>query len=217
MTPERTKRDLARHGIVSIIRGDFTVDAMVRFTEALLAGGVRIVEVTLNSAHALAGIAALQARFGEAMLVGAGTVRTSGDVASAVEAGARFLVAPNLDPDAVLEAQRRDVLLIPGIFTATEAQTAFAAGCETVKLFPADALGPRYLKALRAPLDHIDFVPSGGVDHTTIGDFHRAGAVAYGVGSALIRPGAVDDEACAALTERARVLTRALADARSDG
>jgi 2-dehydro-3-deoxyphosphogluconate aldolase/(4S)-4-hydroxy-2-oxoglutarate aldolase len=214
MTRDGVKRELVRHGIVSIIRGSFAVDAMERLTAALLAGGVLVVEVTLNSAHALDGIATLRERFGDTMLVGAGTVRTADDVGLAVDAGATYLVAPNLDLEAVREAQRRDVLLVPGIFTATEAQTAFVAGCEVVKLFPADALGPRYLKALRAPLDHIDFVPSGGIDHTTIGEFHRAGAVAYGVGSALIRAGAVDDEACEALAERARVLTEALAAAR---
>lgn len=217
MTRDEAKRTLYRHGVVSIIRGDYTVAGMERLTEALLAGGVRVVEVTLNSAHALAGIAALRERFGGTMLVGAGTVRNADDVARAVEAGATFLIAPNLDLASVREAERRDVLLVPGIFTATEAQSAHAAGCEAVKLFPADALGPRYLKALRAPLDHIDFVPSGGVDHTTIGDFHRAGAVAYGVGSALVRAGPVDDEACAALTARARVLTEALAEARNRG
>ena len=104
---------------------------------------------------------------------------------------------------------------MPGIFTASEAQAAFVAGCKTVKLFPADALGPAYLKALRAPLEHIDFVPTGGVTVDTVADFQRAGAVAFGVGSALVKNVAVTPAELGALTERATALTRALKEART--
>ena len=214
MSPQDVKTRLYEHGLISIIRGDFSLEEILKMSEALLRGGVRLVEITLNSAHVFEGIREVQKQFGDDMLVGAGTVRTAEDVKKAVDAGAGYLIAPNLDPAAVLEARRRETLLIPGVFTASEAWAAHAAGCGTVKLFPADALGPSYLKALRAPLDNIDFVPSGGVNAHTVADLHRAGAVAYGVGSALVKNVAATRAELAALSERARVLCGALEEAR---
>ena len=208
------KQQLYRGGLISIIRGAFSPKETLQLAEALVAGGVNIVEVTLNSAHALASIRELQ-RFGEDVLVGAGTVRSAEDVTKAVDAGASFLIAPCLDLPSVRAAAQHEVLLLPGIFTASEAQAAFVAGCETVKLFPADVGGPAYLKALRAPLEHIDFIPTGGVSHETIADFHRAGAVAFGVGSALVKDVAVTPEELSALKGRAAALTRALREARA--
>jgi 2-dehydro-3-deoxyphosphogluconate aldolase/(4S)-4-hydroxy-2-oxoglutarate aldolase len=215
MTPDTIKQSLYHHGLVSIIRGRFGLEGILQLAEALLAGGVNVVEVTLNSTDALAAISKLNEYFADDMRVGAGTVRTASDVNDAVGAGASFLIAPCLDLPSVEAAQTHNTLLLPGIFTASEAQTAYVAGCSTVKLFPADALGPSYLKALRAPLDHIDFVPTGGVNHETIGAFHQAGAVAFGVGSALVKNVEVTAGELTALTERARVLVNALADARA--
>ena len=201
-------------GLIAIIRGQFSLDEQTRIAQALLNGGVRILEVTLNTTDALKSIGTLQRRFGDDLLVGAGTVRTAQDVDDAVAAGATFLIAPCLDLSAVARAQAQDVPLLPGIFTASEAQAAYLAGCETVKLFPADALGPGYLKALRAPLDHIKFIPTGGVNPDTVADFHAAGAVAFGVGSALVKNVEVDGAEMTALTERAQSLRAALEKAR---
>ena len=184
-------------------------------SEALLAGGVKIVEVTLNSTHALDAIPELQRQFGDDLQVGAGTVRSAEDVNKAVDAGASFVIAPCLDLPSVKAAAQQGILMLPGIFTASEAQAAFVAGCETVKLFPADVGGPAYLKALRAPLEHIDFIPTGGVTHETIADFHRAGAVAFGVGSALVKNVEITLEELGALKRRAEVLVEALEKARA--
>ena len=210
----QVKQQLYQGGLISIIRGAFSPKETLQLAEALVAGGVNIIEVTLNSTHALASIRELQ-RFGEDVLVGAGTVRSAEDVTKAVDAGASFLIAPCLDLPSVRAAAQHKVLLLPGIFTASEAQSAFVAGCETVKLFPADVGGPAYLKALRAPLEHIDFIPTGGVSHETIADFHRAGAVAFGVGSALVKDVAITPEELGALKGRAAALTRALRAARA--
>ena len=210
----QVKQQLYQGGLISIIRGAFSPKETLQLAEALVAGGVNIIEVTLNSTHALASIRELQ-RFGEDVLVGAGTVRSAEDVTKAVDAGASFLIAPCLDLPSVRAAAQHEVLLLPGIFTASEAQAAFVAGCETVKLFPADVGGPAYLKALRAPLEHIDFIPTGGVTHETIADFHRAGAVAFGVGSALVKDVAVTPEELGALEGRAAALTHALRAARA--
>ena len=211
---EEIKRRLYEHGLVSIIRGRFSLEDITRIAAALLEGGVKVVEVTLNTTHALEAISSLQATFGNDLLVGAGTVRTAADVDEAVAAGASFLIAPCLDLASVEKAHQHGVLLLPGVFTATEAQAAYTAGCTTVKLFPADALGPAYLKALRAPLDHIDFVPTGGVSAETLAHFHAAGAVAFGVGSALVKNVAVTDQELSALTKRAATLADALARSR---
>jgi len=203
----RLAEQIRAAGIIAIIRGDFPLDRLPVMAEALLRGGVSVVEVTLNSQNALPGIRFLRQQVGDRILVGAGTVRTAAEVEQALAAGAQFLVSPNFDPASVARSRQADVLHLPGVFTPTEAQLAFAAGCRLVKLFPADALGPAYLKALRAPLDDIEFVPTGGIDAHNIPDYVRAGAVAFGVGSSLVTgPRQPPDE----LTERASRLAAAL-------
>lgn len=209
MNAMQVERTLREGGIIAIVRGSFAVERLIRIAECLAEGGVGAVEVTLNSDGALEGIAALRDAFDDRLLVGAGTVRTPAEVDAALGAGARYLVSPNFDPESVARSRASGVVHLPGVFTATEAQAAHAAGCRLVKLFPADALGPPYLRALRAPLADVGFVPTGGIDAGNIGEYVRAGAVAFGVGSALVRE---DDEG---LTNRARELVRALSDARS--
>lgn len=179
-------RRIKEIGIVAIIRGSFTMEEMVEIGDALLAAPVLTMEITLNTPSALAAISDLRARYGENMVVGAGTVRTVEQFNAALDAGAQFTVAPNLDMPTVARAMERDVLHLPGVFTATEVQMAFAAGCKTVKLFPSDAVGPGYMKALRAPLNDVEFVPTGGIDVNNIRDYAAAGAVAVGLGSSLI-------------------------------
>lgn len=185
---ETTSERIKQSGIIAILRGDFSVEDMVRIGEALKAGTVTVMEVTLNSPSALEALPRLRRLFEDEMLVGAGTVRDVDEANSAQDAGAQFLVSPNLDLDTVSFARRNDLLHLPGVFTATEAQTAFAAGCRMLKLFPMEALanGPAYLKALRAPLNDIEFVPTGGVSLENIANYARAGAAALGLGSKLV-------------------------------
>ena len=179
---------IKKSGIIAILRGDFSVEDMIRIGEALSAGTVTVMEVTLNSPSALTALPKLREHFGEGMLVGAGTARNVDQAQMAREAGAQFLVSPNFDVESAAFARTNDLLHLPGVFTATEAQTAFAAGCRMLKLFPMDALanGPAFLKALRAPLNDIDFVPTGGISLENIADYARAGAVAVGLGSKLV-------------------------------
>lgn len=175
-------------GVIAILRGDFSVEDMIRIGEALMQGTVTVMEVTLNSPAALAALPQLRKHFGDELLVGAGTVRDVDQARMAREAGAQFLVSPNFDAESVLFARTNHLLHLPGVFTATEAQIAYAAGCRMLKLFPMEALanGPAYLKALRAPLNDIDFVPTGGISLENITDYARAGAVAVGLGSKLV-------------------------------
>ena len=193
-------------GIIAILRGDFSVQDMFRIGEALVAGTVNIMEVTLNSPSALEALPKLREHFGETMLIGAGTVREVDQARLAFEAGAQFLISPNFDADSVSFSRMKNLLHLPGVFTATEAQTAFKAGCRMLKLFPMEASGPAYLKALRAPLNNIDFVPTGGVALENIADYARAGAVAVGMGSKLVQN---NQQSSADLTARANALREA--------
>ncbi|HET9906486.1 MAG TPA: bifunctional 4-hydroxy-2-oxoglutarate aldolase/2-dehydro-3-deoxy-phosphogluconate aldolase [Anaerolineales bacterium] len=185
---ETASEAIKQSGIIAILRGDFSVEDMLRIGKALLQGGVTVMEVTLNSPAALEALPKLRKQFEDEMLVGAGTVRNADHAKSAWDSGAQFLVSPNLDVDTVSFARTKDLLHLPGVFTATEAQTAFAAGCRMLKLFPMEAFanGPAFLKALRAPLNDISFVPTGGISLENIADYARAGAVAVGLGSKLV-------------------------------
>jgi 2-dehydro-3-deoxyphosphogluconate aldolase/(4S)-4-hydroxy-2-oxoglutarate aldolase len=203
--PKAIRQRLVDDGLVAIIRGDFTAADYRTISQSLMRGGVHALELTLNSTDALRAIGDLRHDFPE-LLIGAGTVRSAADVKAAIAAGAMFLVAPNLELEAVATAREHETLLIPGIFTATEAHQAQAAGCQLVKLFPADQVGPGYLKALRAPLSDIDFMPTGGVTPETLAAFYQAGAVAFGIGSYLVKQVAMTDAEADALSARAQRL-----------
>lgn len=186
IAPDEAARQIKESGIIAIARGDFSTAKMCELADALARGGVRVVEVTLGSENALECIEALRTRANDELLVGAGTVRTPEDVERAGGAGAQFLVSPNTDPQSIKRAREAGVLHLPGVFTASEVQQALQAGCRMQKLFPASHTGPSYMKALRAPLGDVEFVPTGGIDLHNMAAFIDAGAVALGVGSALI-------------------------------
>ncbi|MCI0397486.1 MAG: bifunctional 4-hydroxy-2-oxoglutarate aldolase/2-dehydro-3-deoxy-phosphogluconate aldolase [Chloroflexi bacterium] len=203
-------KEIGRQGVMAIVRGRFTLEQLAAVSETLAAAGVTILEITLNTTNALVAIEQLRRRFGDSVLVGAGTVRTVEQLDQAMNAGAQFTVAPNFDQDTVAGALASGLLHLPGVFTATEAETAHRAGCQLLKLFPSDMLGPGYLKALRAPLDDVDFVPTGGISAANIGQYRRAGAFACGIGSALVKG---PEQPLAELAERTGALRRAWEEA----
>ena len=154
--------------------------------EALAAGGIHAFEVTMNSASAVAAIEALTARFRpDELLVGAGTVLDEAQAQAAVDAGARFLVMPHFDARIIEWAVRHDVPAFPGAFTPTEILAAWRAGAAAVKLFPASAVGPTFVRELRGPLPQIPLIPTGGVTVENAPAFLAAGALAVGMGSWL--------------------------------
>jgi 2-dehydro-3-deoxyphosphogluconate aldolase/(4S)-4-hydroxy-2-oxoglutarate aldolase len=199
------------NGLVAIVRGNFPTAKLTEIGDALLASPVLVMEVTLNTTGALDAIALLRKRYGDKMLVGAGTVRTAEQFQASVAAGAQFTVSPNLDMATVQAALAADILHLPGVFTPTEAQQAYVAGCKMVKLFPSDVVGPKYLKAIRAPLDDIMFVPTGGITPDNVGEYIRAGASAVGLGSALITG---PDQEMDDLIRRARAILNAWKEAK---
>jgi 2-dehydro-3-deoxyphosphogluconate aldolase/(4S)-4-hydroxy-2-oxoglutarate aldolase len=210
VTREKAAEIILQDGLIAIVRGNFPAPKLDEIAETLLAASLRVMEVTLNTSGALAGISRLREHFGDRMLIGAGTVRTAAQFAGALAAGAQFTVAPNLDLATVAAAQAKDILHLPGVFTPSEAQTAYTAGCRLLKLFPSEIVGPRYLKALRAPLDDIQFIPTGGITPENVGDYVRAGAAAVGLGSALVTS---PDQTAADLSARARALRAAWQEA----
>jgi 2-dehydro-3-deoxyphosphogluconate aldolase/(4S)-4-hydroxy-2-oxoglutarate aldolase len=210
---EQSITTIKERGIIAIVRGDFPLDDLLLLGDTMAHTPVSIIEITLNTTGALAAISALRQRLGERLLVGAGTVRTAGQFEAALTAGAQFTVAPNFDPATVARAQASDLLHLPGVFTPTEAQTAFAAGCRMLKLFPSDLTGAAHLKALRAPLDDIEFVPTGGIGLDNIAAYARAGAAAVGVGSSLLpKSGWTSD----AIIDQAKALHTAWLDGRGE-
>lgn len=197
-------------GIIAIMR--HTAPALARQTvEALSAGGVQIIEVTMNSAGAADMLRELADTYRDDVLLGAGTVLTVASAEQALRAGARFIVAPNTDRHVIEYCNQRDVPVVPGALTPTEVVTAWQQGADLVKIFPAGGLGPRYLRDLRGPLGDIPFVPTGGVTLDNAADFMRAGAAALGVGSDLVHRDLVDQRDFATITARAKEFVVAVA------
>jgi len=190
---------------------------------ALAAGGVGAVEITLTTPGAIEAIGELASDRDLACVVGAGTVLDESAACEVIDAGARFVVSPTLTPAVIRVCRDRDIPCLPGAFTPTEIVEAWRAGAPLVKLFPAAAVGPGYLRDLLAPLPFLRLVPSGGVSLENVGDWIRAGAVAVSVGSALLPAALVRSEAAggaggaggAELTLRARAFVERVAQARA--
>jgi 2-dehydro-3-deoxyphosphogluconate aldolase / (4S)-4-hydroxy-2-oxoglutarate aldolase len=185
--------------------------ALLEVAEALVEGGITSLEFTLTTPGAVEAIKRCRARFGETVVVGAGTVLDAADAHRCLEAGAQFVVSPGVDADVIAAARDGGVLAMPGAMTPTEIVTAWRAGADVVKVFPARALGPRYIADVLAPLPEVPLMPTGGVDATNAADYLRAGAVAVAVGGNLVDPAAVARADWAALTARARALVAAVA------
>ncbi len=172
---------IAEQRVIAVARGQDASTAL-ELAEALHAGGLAVLEITVEAG---AGFDAIAAVAGGGTVVGAGTVTTVDQAASAVEAGATFLVSPHLDQELVVWSSSHDVPFIPGVLTPTEIHTALSAGVSAVKLFPASVGGPEMLRALLGPYPELPVIPTGGVDDTNAGAYLEAGAQAVGVGGWL--------------------------------
>ena len=202
---------LRRCPLIAILRGVTPEDA-VPVGEALVREGVSVIEVPLNSPDPVESIRRLTARFGDAALIGAGTVMTEAQVAEVAAAGGKLLVTPHADPTLVRAAKARGMLAAPGFFTPAEAFSLLAAGADALKLFPAEAASPAVVKALLAVLPRgTALVPVGGMSAETIGPWRAAGAAGFGIGGSLYKPGDRPE----AVGERARALRAALAATRA--
>ena len=200
-------------GVIAVVRLPRAADFRA-LAGALVAGGVSVVEITLTTPGALAGVRDLTAQDVPGAVVGAGTVLDERSARDVIAAGARFVVSPTLD-DAVMRCCREaNVPCIPGALTPRELLEASRAGASHIKLFPASLVGPRYIREVLAPLPFLRLVPSGGVSLDNAGDWIRAGAIAVSVGSALVSPSLVAEQAWDRLTAQARALIDRVAEAR---
>ena len=177
-------------GIVAILRAP-SGELLADVAEALLAGGVDVLEVTFTVPQADQVLRQVASRLGNRVLLGAGTVLDTETARIAMLAGAEFIVSPAVNLEVIEMCRRYDKLVMPGAMTPTEVLAAWQAGADIVKVFPCDSLGPSYLKALHGPLPQVRLMPTGGVNLDTAAAFLKAGACALGVGSSLVEPKAV--------------------------
>ena len=197
--------------IIAIIRG-FPPETCVRRAEAYLEGGIRMVEVTFPQADpaswakTAAAIRTISTQFAGEMFAGAGTVLTREQLQMAADAGGRYMIAPSVNTDLIREAVKMDMVAIPGAFTPTEVVSAYEAGASFIKLFPVTALGPSYVKALRAPLPHIPLLAVGGITPDNIADYMKVGCVGAGVSGVLTNKDLIAAGAWDKITEVARAL-----------
>ena len=219
MASRRQKQEvlaaLREGGIVPVIRAD-SADMALRIVDALVAGGIRTLEITMTVPDAIGAIKAVADRFGSSVLLGAGTVTSRALAEGSLDAGAEFLVTPCVVPDVIAVAKERDVAVLPGAMTPTEVFSAWSSGGDIIKIFPASNVGgASYLKALKGPFPQIPLCPTGGVNLQTIGEFVKAGASAVGVGGELVSKAAIDAGDYGKITELARQYVAALAAART--
>ena len=201
-------------GLIPVVRAE-TSELAIRAVEAIKAGGVSVLEVTMTVPGAIAVIEQLAATFGHEALIGAGTVLDPETAQKCIEAGAQFIVSPALNEETIAFCRANDVAVFPGALTPTEVLRAWNAGADAVKVFPAGAVGgASYLKALKAPLPQVELIPTGGVSLKTAADLIRAGAMALGVGADLVDTKALREGHDQVVTERARQFLEIVQEAR---
>jgi 2-dehydro-3-deoxyphosphogluconate aldolase/(4S)-4-hydroxy-2-oxoglutarate aldolase len=206
---------LRRGGLVPVLRAPTADDALM-MAEALHAAGIAAVEITMTVPGAVEVIAQVVKRVGTDMLVGAGTVLDAKSAAACIAAGAQFIISPSTELEVIAHCNEAGVAVLPGALTPTEIVRAWRAGADMVKVFPCSALGgASYLKAVKAPLPHIELVPTGGVSLETAGAFIKAGAAALGVGGDLVDLEAVRAGKGHVIGERARKYLEIVRDARA--
>lgn len=212
---QQTIEWIRKEKLVAILRG-VTDEQLPQLLEALYAGGVRLAEITFDAKGVTPAektaeqIGAMAKQFEGRMLIGAGTVLTARQANLAVDAGARFLISPNVDQEVITTAVKRGVVSMPGAVTPTESVNAIKMGADFVKIFPSDTLGPKYFKAICAPLSHIDFIAVGGVNEKNVADFLKAGAVGVGVGSNIVNKEMLKKGDYAGITALAKMYVEAI-------
>ena len=211
---EKITESLINGGAVAVIR---LADAskLVKVAEAIYKGGVSAIEITMTVPDAINVIKSACKEIGSYMNVGVGSVLDPQTAKKAIDAGANYVVSPIFKKEIIETAHANGVPAMPGAFTPTEIQTAFEAGADIVKVFPADVVGMAFFKGILAPMPHLKLMPTGGVSLINAGDWLKAGACAVGVGSALLDKKAIESGNYEVLTENAKVLIGSINKARS--
>jgi len=212
--PETTQEILERVGLIPVLRAKSVAQGRA-VVDAMMAGGVTVVEVTMTVPNAVELIAELKKAYGAKLLLGSGTVTTAEQCQATIDAGAEFVVSPSLHPEVIATTKKNGKVSCPGALTPTEVITAWEAGADYVKIFPCSAVGgASYLKSLLAPFPHLKLIPTGGVTLQTAESFIKAGAKALGVGSDLVNLSAIDAGHPETITETARAYLEVMAKTR---
>ncbi len=214
MTKDETLESLLSSGVVAVIRMK-DPERLTKVVMAIREGGVKCIEITMTVPGAVEVIAAMVKTAPPDVLVGAGTVTDRGTADDVVSAGAKFVVSPVFRPDVVAVTKAAGAVAIPGCYTPTEILTAWEAGADIVKVFPATSLGPKYFRDVAGPFPHIRLMPTGGVTVDNVGEWVKAGAVAVGIGSDLLDKKAIDEGRYEVLTEKAARMVRNFVEAKS--
>jgi 2-dehydro-3-deoxyphosphogluconate aldolase/(4S)-4-hydroxy-2-oxoglutarate aldolase len=215
MSKESQLQQVLDCGIVAVVRSPDS-QQLVEVCRALADGGVRVVEITMTVPNALDVLRQVRRELGDRVLLGAGTVLDPETARAVLLAGAEYVVAPTVNLDVIRLCRRYDKLVMPGAFTPTEILTAWEAGADIVKVFPADVVGPAFFKAMRGPLPQVRLMPTGGVDLTTAAAFLKAGACCLGVGGQLVEPKAVAERNFERVRDLARQYIAAVKQARAE-
>ncbi|OIJ08199.1 2-dehydro-3-deoxyphosphogluconate aldolase [Anaerobacillus arseniciselenatis] len=195
-------QQIKEKAIVAVIRGA-KPENILPIAKALSGGGVKTLEITVETPKVLTLIEEVSSTLGDDVIVGAGTVLDSETARAAIMAGAKFIFSPIVDQEMIKLTKRYGVISIPGALTPTEILRAYESGADIVKVFPANAFGPDYLNAVHGPLPHIPLMPTGGIDVDNVADYINAGAVAAGVGSTLVNTkGIIDENTLTSITEK---------------
>ncbi|OFX17006.1 MAG: 2-dehydro-3-deoxyphosphogluconate aldolase [Armatimonadetes bacterium RBG_16_58_9] len=210
---EQVVQTLCDTGVVAVIRVDDPTD-LLEVSRALIEGGVKMVEITMTVPGALDIINSVSKELGDAVHIGAGTVLDAVTARMAILAGASYVVGPNFDPEVVAACRLYDVAVMPGALTPTEIVNAWKAGADVVKVFPGRVCTPGYFQDIKGPLPQIKLMPTGNVDFNTAPEYIKVGAVAIGVGKALVDAKAVKAKDFGLITENARKFRQIVVDAR---
>ena len=201
----KTLNTILENKAVAVIRMNDSAK-LIKVAEAIYKGGVQSVEITMTVPGALKIIEEASKTLGDYVNIGVGSVLNKQTANDAINAGAKYVVSPVFKPEIVQEAKKHNIPVMPGAFSPTEILTAFEAGADIVKVFPADIVGMAFFKGVLAPMPHMKLMPTGGVSLTNAGDWIKAGACAVGVGSALLDKKAIAEENYSLLTENAEKL-----------
>ncbi len=202
-------KHIVKHGVIAVVRLDEALP-LQPVADALFDGGIKLIEITLTTPYALTTIQELKQLYSPDILIGAGSVTIKQHVQEVASAGADFIASPITKKEIIDEGHIHDLPVLSGAFTPTEAQMAYEYGADMIKIFPAAQLGLSYIKAILAPLPHLRLVPTGGVTLENAGEWIRAGAVAVGVGSALMDKELIRNNCVATLKSRASILCKSV-------
>jgi len=208
-------KEMKNNGIVAIIRTKYP-DKLIKIAEAILEGGVKFIEITMTVPNALKMIEKVRGTVSKEIILGVGSVLDPETAQKAIDAGAQFVVSPIFKKEIIDKAHKNNVPAVPGTFTPTEMLNAHQYGADIIKVFPADILGMKFFKAVKAPMPDLNLMPTGGVNLDNAGDWINAGACAVGIGTALLDVKAIEQNNYKKLTENARRINDSIKSAVSN-